>query len=40
MKCLVCGKNYNDYECPRCGFPDLQLPLGKELEEARKKVQP
>mgnify|MGYP000514819764 FL=1 len=25
---------------PRCGFPDLQLQLGKELQEARKKVQP
>lgn len=40
MKCLVCGKNYEDNECPRCGFPDLQMPLGEDLEEARKKVQP
>lgn len=25
MKCLVCGKNYEAAECPRCRFPDIQL---------------
>lgn len=25
MKCLVCGKNYEAAECPRCHFPDIQL---------------
>lgn len=26
MKCLVCGKTYEAAECPRCGFPDVQIP--------------
>jgi len=25
MNCLVCGKNYEAAECPRCGFPYIQL---------------
>lgn len=25
MKCLVCGKNYEAAECPRCRFPDVQI---------------
>lgn len=31
MKCLVCGKNYEAAECPRCRFPDIQIPeVGRE----------
>lgn len=26
MKCLVCGKNYEAAECPRCNFPYIQVP--------------
>ena len=26
MKCLVCGKNYEAAECPRCHFPYIQVP--------------
>lgn len=25
MKCLVCGKEYEAAECPRCHFPDVQI---------------
>ena len=25
MKCLVCGKEYEAAECPRCHFPDIQI---------------
>ena len=25
MKCLICEKNYQAAECPRCHFPDIQL---------------
>lgn len=26
MECLVCGKEYKGSECPRCRFPDVQIP--------------
>lgn len=26
MKCLVCAKEYEAVECPRCNFPDVQIP--------------
>ena len=26
MKCFVCGKEYTGGECPRCHFPNVQLP--------------
>ena len=25
MKCLVCGKEYDAAECPRCHFPNIQI---------------
>ncbi len=25
MKCLVCGKEFEAAECPRCHFPDVQI---------------
>lgn len=25
MKCLVCGKDYDAAECPRCHFPNIQI---------------
>lgn len=25
MKCLVCGKDYEAAECPRCHFPNIQI---------------
>ena len=31
MKCQVCGKEFDAAECPRCGFPDIQIPeVGRE----------
>ncbi len=38
MKCLVCGKDFDSSECPRCHFPDVQL-IG-DREEALKKMLP
>lgn len=26
MKCYVCGKQYEGNECPRCGFPAVEIP--------------
>lgn len=26
MKCQVCGKEFDAAECPRCKFPDIQIP--------------
>lgn len=26
MKCYVCGKPYDGNECPRCGFPAVEIP--------------
>ena len=39
MKCLVCGKVYEDNDCPRCKFPNIQIPLDG-MEEKRKALQP
>lgn len=38
MKCLVCGKEYEAAECPRCHFPDVQL-MG-DREQALKNMMP
>jgi hypothetical protein len=37
MKCLVCGKVYEGSECPRCQFPDVQLPGDREKALANLK---
>lgn len=37
MKCYVCGREYEGNECPRCRFPDVQVP-GASWEEARKAL--
>lgn len=37
MKCFVCGKEYTGHECPRCNFPDVQVPVASR-EEARRKL--
>ncbi len=34
MKCYVCGKQYEGTECPRCGFPAVEIP-GASWEDAR-----
>lgn len=34
MKCYVCGKQYEGTECPRCGFPAVEVP-GASWEDAR-----
>ena len=26
MKCMVCGKEYEGAGCPRCNFPNIQIP--------------
>lgn len=33
VTCLVCGKKYEAGDCPRCKFPDVQIP-GMEREKA------
>lgn len=38
MKCLVCSKIYEGGECPRCRFPDVQIPGDR--EEAIEKLKP
>lgn len=38
-KCLVCGKVYDDTECPRCKFPDVNIP-GADRAAALKTLQP
>ncbi len=41
MECLVCGKIYEGGECPRCQFPDVQIPgLPEERERAIAKLKP
>ena len=31
VTCLVCGKKYDGGDCPRCKFPDVQIPgMGRE----------
>lgn len=37
MKCLVCGKIYEGGECPRCQFPDVQIPGDREKAVANLK---
>ena len=39
MKCLVCGKEFNDDVCPVCGFPIVQIP-GDDYEEGLRTLQP
>ena len=41
MKCLVCGKNYEAAECPRCHFPDIQIVGDREkaLETMRPTIE-
>ncbi len=38
MKCLVCGKEYEAAECPRCRFPNIQI-VG-DREQALKAMLP
>ncbi len=38
MKCLVCGKEYEAAECPRCRFPNIQI-VGDQ-EQALKAMMP
>lgn len=38
MKCLVCGKDHEAAECPRCRFPDIQL-MG-DREKAMEQLMP
>ena len=38
MKCLVCGKEYEAAECPRCRFPNIQI-VG-DREQALKTMLP
>lgn len=37
MKCFVCGKEYQGHACPRCRFPDVQVPVSSPAE-ARKAL--
>lgn len=30
VTCLVCGKKYETGDCPRCQFPDVQIPGSRE----------
>ena len=30
ITCLVCGKQYETGDCPRCKFPDVQIPGSRE----------
>lgn len=30
ITCLVCGKQYETGDCPRCQFPDVQIPGSRE----------
>lgn len=39
VTCLVCGKQYEKGDCPRCQFPDVQIP-GMEREKAIIHLQP
>jgi len=39
VTCLVCGKKYEAGECPRCKFPDVQIP-GMEREQAIAHLKP
>lgn len=39
MKCIVCGKVYEGSECPRCRFPDVQIPGDREAALAALKPQ-
>lgn len=32
MKCLVCGKTFENNECPRCGFPVVESPNAASLQ--------
>lgn len=34
MKCLVCSKIFEGNKCPRCEFPNIQIPGGPEEYEA------
>ena len=39
VTCLVCGKQYETGDCPRCKFPDVQIP-GMEREQAIVQLKP
>ena len=41
MECLVCGKEYVGSECPRCRFPDVQIPgdRQKAIENLRPAIE-
>ena len=41
MECLVCGKEYVGSECPRCRFPDVQIPgdRQKTIESLRPAIE-
>lgn len=39
VTCLVCGKKYETGDCPRCKFPDVQIP-GMEREKAVVHLKP
>ena len=34
MKCVVCGKTFNNKKCPICGFPVLVVPEAGRVEDA------
>ena len=39
VTCLVCGKNYEAGDCPRCRFPDVQIP-GMDRDKAIVHLKP
>lgn len=39
VTCLVCGKQYEKGDCPRCQFPDIQIP-GLDRENAIHHLRP
>ena len=39
VTCLVCGKKYETGDCPRCKFPDVQIP-GMDREKALIHLKP